>query len=285
MGRGPGLLAWLVALLLVGLQGLPVRAASEVPELLLANVYRAGVDVRHYRVSEKLDGVRAYWDGRTLRFRSGQPVNPPAWFTAGWPDQALDGELWIGRGRFDELSAIVRKLEAVDADWRSVRYMVFELPHAAGSFIQRCERLKELLSQAGVPWLQAVEQFPVDSHDDLMARMAAVVARGGEGLMLHLAEAPYRTGRSDDLLKLKPWLDAEARVVAHVPGRGRYRGSLGALEVERPDGRRFRVGTGFSDDQRRSPPAVGTRISYRYRELTPGGLPRFPTFLRVRDLD
>lgn len=289
MGHSPGrFLLWLAAVLLAGLPGLPARAANEssaVPELLLANVYRAGIDVRDYWVSEKLDGVRAYWDGQSLRFRSGQPVNPPAWFTARWPAQPLDGELWIGRGRFDELSAIVRKLDAVDADWRPVRYMVFELPGADGSFTQRLGHLKVLLEQAGVPWLQAVEQTRVDGHAALMTRMTSVVAGGGEGLMLHLAEAPYSTGRSDVLLKLKPWLDAEARVVAHIPGRGKYRGLLGALEVERPDGRRFRLGTGFNDAQRRSPPAIGARVTYRYRELTPGGLPRFPVFLRVRDLD
>jgi len=101
--------------------------------------------------------------------------------------------------------------------------------------------------------------------------------------MLHRADASYLTGRSDVLLKLKPWEDTEARVVAYMPGKGRHTGRLGALLVEQPDGRRFRIGTGFSDAQREAPPAIGATITYRFRALTASGLPRFPSFLRVRD--
>lgn len=268
--------------------GLSAQAAESAtgaaePALLLANVYREDLDVSRYWVSEKLDGVRAYWDGRRLRFRSGQPVRVPAWFTVGFPDQALDGELWIDRRRFDRLSGIVRKQEPIDAEWREVRYMVFELPDAPGDFSARLSRLRELVHAAGVPWLRAVEQFRVDDAQALKHRLDAVLKGGGEGLMLHLAEAPYLSGRSDVLLKLKPWLDAEAMVVGHVPGQGKFTGMLGALLVEMPNGRRFRIGTGLTDAMRRTPPAIGTLVTYRYRELNRNGLPRFASFLRVRD--
>ena len=252
------------------------------PPLLLAEVLHGDVDVTRYWVSEKLDGARAIWDGQTLRFRSGREVPAPAWFIAGLPPEPLDGELWMGRGTFDALAAAVRRQPARDDEWRRVRLMVFELPGGAGSFTDRAARIREIVARADVPWLQAVAQFRVPDRPALQARLDAVVRAGGEGLMLHRDDAPYLTGRHDALLKLKPQLDAEATVIAHLPGKGRFSGRLGALEVETPDGVRFRLGSGFSDAVRRDPPALGSRVTYRYRSLTPGGVPRFASFLRLR---
>jgi len=263
---------------------MPALAAAEAaPALVLAEVYRNAIDPAGYWVSEKLDGVRAYWDGRKLYFRSGHPVPAPAWFTRDFPTTPLDGELWLGRNTFERLSGIVRKTEPVDAEWRQVRYMLFELPGAEGTFTTRKDRLAQWAEHAGIPWLQAVEQFRVADQKTLLAKLDSVVAAGGEGLMLHRADAPYTAGRSDDLVKLKPYLDREAKVVAHLPGAGRNTGRLGALLVADDNGRSFRVGTGFSDAQREAPPPVGSTITYRYRGLTAKGLPRFPVFLRLRE--
>jgi len=252
------------------------------PAMLLAEGYVASVDVSQYWVSEKLDGVRAQWDGRTLRFRGGGVVPAPAWFSAHFPAVPLDGELWIARGRFDALSGTVRKLEPVDAEWRQVRYLIFELPGAAGDFSARVRQMKILVAQTGVPWLQVAEQTRVANHAELMQRLDSVIKSGGEGLMLHRADAPYLTGRNNALLKLKPWQDAEAVVVGHLPGKGKYAGMTGALEIEMPDGQRFRIGSGLSDALRRQPPPIGTRITYRYQHLTKNGVPRFPRYLRIR---
>ena len=272
------------ALLAWSLFFMPLAVAGEPPPpLILAGVYREDVDPAGYWVSEKLDGVRAYWDGKALYFRSGNAASAPAWFTRDFPARPLDGELWLGRGGFERLSGIVRKSQPVDAEWRQVSYMLFELPGAAGTFGERKERLRRLAETAGVPWLRAVEQLRVADRQALNAMLDAVVAGGGEGLMLHRDDAPYTSGRGDDLLKLKPYADREARVVAHLPGAGRHTGRMGALLVEDPDGRRFRIGTGFSDAQRDNPPAIGATISYRYRGLTASGLPRFATFLRLRE--
>ena len=253
------------------------------PAMLLAEVYGTDIDVSQYWVSEKFDGVRAQWDGRTLRFRGGGIVPAPAWFTAGFPAQPLDGELWIGRDQFDALSGTVRKTEPVDAEWRQVRYMIFELPGAAGDFSDRIRLMQEISTQAGVPWLRAVEQARVADHATLMKQLDAVMRAGGEGLMLHRADAPYLTGRNDALLKLKPWHDTEAVVVGYVPGKGKYRGMTGALNMEMPDGKRFRIGSGLTDALRRHPPPLGARITYRYQNRTKNGLPRFPRYLRVRE--
>lgn len=273
-----------VALALALASGLPSALAAPVaPPLLLAEVLRGDVALADYWVSEKLDGARALWDGQSLRFRSGRPVPAPAWFIAALPPEPLDGELWLGRGRFAELSGIVRRQQPRDDEWRQVRFMVFEQPDGAGSFTERVERLKAIVARAGVPWLQVVEQFRVADRAALQARLDAVVAGGGEGLMLHRADAPYVTGRSDALLKLKPRLDAEATVLAHLPGRGRLAGMMGALLVETPSGVRFQLGTGFTDAERREPPPVGAQVTFVYRELTRDGVPRFASYWRRRE--
>ena len=253
------------------------------PPLLLAETDSGQVDPADYWVSEKLDGVRALWDGRQLYFRSGRPVHAPDWFVRGLPaGQALDGELWLGRGRFDALSGIVRRQQPVDTEGRRVRFMVFELPGAAGDFSARLHALRAVVESSGVGWLGAVEQYRVADRAALQARLAEVLRAGGEGLMLHRADAPYLSGRNPALLKVKPWLDAEATVIGHEAGRGRHRGRLGALRVESADGRRFRIGTGFSDAERERPPPIGSTITYRYRELNRNGLPRFASYWRVR---
>ncbi len=255
-------------------------ALADAPALLLAREYRGETDLHHYWVSEKFDGVRARWDGEALISRQGHPFHAPAWFTEGFPAQAMDGELWIGRGRFDEVSGAVRRHTPVPAQWRNIRFMIFDLPEHPGTFTERYAAMQALPPS---PYAAVINQFRVADRDELLARLDEVMAAGGEGLMLHHGAARYRTGRSDALLKLKPYQDAEATVVGHLPGRGRHGGRLGALIVETEAGVRFRLGTGFSDAQRETPPPLGSVVTYRYHGLTRDGVPRFGSFLRVRD--
>lgn len=261
---------------------LVVRAGeASSPPVPLANSYQQGVTLGEYWVSEKLDGVRAYWDGQRLLSRNGNEYKAPGWFVADFPDTPLDGELWMGRQRFAELSGAVRKQVSVGREWREIRFHVFDLP-ATGLFYERYEQLNALLANTDSRFLKLVEQAPATSHAALMTRLDKVVAEGGEGLMLKRRGSRYKAGRSDDLLKVKTFEDAEAVVVQHLPGKGRLRGMMGALQVELPSGRRFRIGTGFSDELRARPPAPGTRITFKYTGRTATGLPRFASFLRVR---
>ncbi|MDP3226488.1 MAG: DNA ligase [Acidovorax sp.] len=271
-------LAWL-AYLAVG--ALPAHAADP-PALLLANVYRPGMPLADYWVSEKYDGVRGYWDGRTLRTRGGETVVAPAWFTAGWPDTPMDGELWAGRGRFTHAQSTTRQQQAEDAAWRAMRFMVFDLPQHGGSFDERLAALNALVRRLDQSWVQAVPQKRVANDAALQALLQRTVRAGGEGLMLHRGSSLYRSGRSDDLVKVKTHEDTEARVVAHLPGKGKHEGRLGALLVEMPSGQRFKLGAGFSDAERADPPPVGSWVTYRYRGTHDGGLPRFASFVRAR---
>lgn len=135
-------------------------ALATPPPLILANDYdEAEVDVSRYWVSEKYDGVRAYWDGQRLATRAGNTIHAPEWFTHGWPSTAMDGELWAGRGQFELVIATVRDLDPDDAAWRDIRFMVFDLPAQGGTFTARLEVLKTLLASLRIDWLRQVTQI------------------------------------------------------------------------------------------------------------------------------
>ena len=259
-----------------------LRAAGAPPSLMLAEKYHPGLDLSAYWVSEKYDGLRGYWDGQRLLSRGGEVLNPPAWFTEGWPAVPMDGELWAGRAKFEEATSTVRQQVPNDAAWRRIRFMVFDLPAHPGVFDERLTAYQRLVRSLDQSWVVAVPQEKIASHAELGARLQQMVRAGGEGLMLHRGDSPYRGIRSDDLIKLKTHDDAEAKVVGHLPGKGRHSGRLGALLVETPQGRRFRLGTGLTDAQREHPPAEGAWVTYRYRGVNDSGLPRFATFLRER---
>ena len=266
----------------------PVTLASDVkPPLMLANVYRPGIQLADYWVSEKYDGVRGFWDGQKLLTRGGQAINTPTWFTANWPATPMDGELWAGRGQFQKAVSTVRQQTPDDAAWRGIQFMVFDLPAEPGTFTERLSTLNSVVSKLAVPWVQAVPQTKVPSHAALQSQLKQITQAGAEGLMLHRGSSLYKGVRNDDLLKVKTHDDAEAKVIAHIPGKGKYAGQLGALLVEMPakDGqtaKRFKLGTGLSDAQRQNPPAVGSEVTYRYRGLNDSGIPRFASFLRLR---
>ena len=260
----------------------PAAWAADAPALLLANVYRPGMPLADYWVSEKYDGVRGYWDGHSLRTRGGETVVAPAWFTAGWPTTPMDGELWAGRGRFAHAQSTTRQQQPDEAAWRQMRFMVFDLPAHGGVFDERLGALKTLVASIQQDWVQAVPQQRVATDAALQALLQRTVRAGGEGLMLHKGSSLYRSGRSDDLIKLKTHDDAEALVVGHLPGKGKHAGRLGALLVEMPTGQRFKLGAGLTDADRDQPPPLGSWVTYRYRGVHDGGLPRFASFVRVR---
>ncbi|WP_246128479.1 DNA ligase [Pleionea sediminis] len=256
-------------------------ATDGFPQLLLAKSYQPKSDLSRFWVSEKYDGVRAYWDGKAFYTRHGNLINAPKWFTESFPRKALDGELWIERGRFDDVSGIIRTEEPIDEEWKEVRFMVFDLPHSLKMFDARLKELEVVVNDVDVPHLQLVRHFKVANQKELDEKLDRIVAQGGEGLMLHRGDSLYQAKRTYDLQKLKPYDDAEAVVVAHFPGKGKYKGKLGAILVETDNGIRFKIGSGFSVDERENPPAVGSKITYRYRGKTSNDKPRFATFLRM----
>ena len=258
-----------------------LHAAAPAP--MLASRVAGDIDVASYLVSEKLDGVRARWDGRALWTRSGNRIDAPPGFTRGWPMQPMDGELWLGRGRFQDISDLVRTLQPDDRAWRPVRFMAFDLPGDSSHFAKRTLRLQAMVMAADSVHLEHIPQRHFTRRALLDAQLDKVMAGGGEGLMLQHALAHYRAGRSDTLLKFKRGRDAEARVVGYRPGKGKYAGMVGALLVEDAHGRRFALGSGLRDADRAAPPVVGSTVTFRYDGLTAKGTPRFARYLRPRN--
>ena len=262
----------------------PIDAAQAAPfaPVTLANTYRPELDVSAYWVSEKYDGIRAYWDGSQLISRQHMSIQAPAWFTQHWPSTPMDGELWAGRGQFHVVQSAIGALQPADAVWRKLQFMVFDLPAAPGTFSERQALLQRTVGKLRQPWVKAAPQWRVSDHTQLMQQLESITQAGAEGLMLRREDAPYRRGRSDDLIKLKRWDDAEAVVIQHLPGQGKYAGMTGALLVQMPNGQQFKLGSGLSDAQRRHPPAIGSTITYRHHGHYPSGLPRSAVFWRER---
>lgn len=260
----------------------PSAYSAPLPQLELVDVYPGGLDLSRYWVSEKFDGVRGYWNGHELLTRQGSKIDAPAWFTHDWPDTPMDGELWAGYGNFSTASVVVRTAARDDPRWHDISYHVFDLPAYGGTFDQRVPAIRQLVVGIDQAWVVPVRQYHVANEQALHAELAAVVLRGSEGLVLHRGDSPYQAGRHVGLFKLKPYEDAEARVIGILPGKGRLTGLMGALQVRTVDGKQFAIGTGFSDAERAHPPAPGSWVTYRFNGLTANGLPRFARFLRLR---
>ena len=260
----------------------PIKKAGdseEGPPLLLAHSWEQDTDLTGWWMSEKLDGVRAYWDGKQFISRLGNLFHAPDWFIKDLPDHPLDGELFGGRKKFQRTVSIVRRQDKSDG-WKEIRYVVFDAPAIEAPFEKRLQAVKDLLEKKAIAHVEAHPHEPCRGVDHLREELARVEALGGEGLMLRKPGSKYEVGRSSTLLKVKTFHDAEAKVVAHLPGAGRHKGRLGALDCVMADGKtRFSVGTGFSDEERENPPPVGSLVTYRYQELSNDGVPRFPSYV------
>ncbi len=254
---------------------------SKGPPLLLAHSWEGDIDLTGWWMSEKLDGVRAYWDGKQFLSRLGNPYLAPGWFVERLPSVPLDGELWSGRKKFQRTISIVRRQDRSD-DWKEVSFVVFDAPALKAPFEERLAFCRAHVESAKPPHMVAHEHHVCTGTDHIRTELARVESLGGEGLMMRKPGSLYETGRSMTLLKIKSFHDAEARVVDHLAGAGKHKGRLGALAVELPSGLRFSVGTGFSDAERKNPPPVGSIITFRYQELSDGGVPRFPSFVCIR---
>lgn len=252
---------------------------KEKPEILLAHSWDNVQDVTGWHISEKLDGVRAYWDGKQFLSRLGNVFHAPEWFTQDFPSFALDGELWIGRGLFQDTVSVVRRKNAGDL-WKRVKYLVFDIPEVEYVVEQRFMAIVRVVET--IAYAEAVDQRPCRGLGHLREELTRVESLGGEGLMVRQPGSFYERTRSTTLLKIKSFFDAEAAVTGYTKGRGRHKGRCGALEVRAADGTAFKVGTGLSDAQRDNPPAIGATITYRYQELTNAGVPRFPSFVGER---
>lgn len=255
------------------------------PHIQLAKNYqKQDIDINQYWVSEKLDGVRGYWNGKKLLTKQGKVIAAPYWFTKNWPQQPLDGELWIARNKFEETLSCTMQVTPNKICWQTVKFMIFDLPASKEQFSQRIKQMANIVEHINNPYIQMIRQDKLLSITEIEAKLNKVIAAKGEGLMLHKGNSYYTVGRTNNILKVKKKHDAEAVVIEHIAGKGKYHGMLGSLKVKNQDNIIFYIGTGFSDKERETPPPIGATITYQYLSKTKNGKPRFASFLRVRSL-
>jgi DNA ligase 1 len=228
--------------------------------------------------------MRAYWDGSKMWTRSGLPIASPDWFTEHFPaDLELDGELFLDRKMFDETMSITRRNDG-SGDWHKITYVVFDAPTVQGGIMTRLDAAKTILASCASTNIRVHPHEMCRGEEHLMLELARVEGLGGEGLMLRKLQAAHRAGRNSDLLKVKTFHDDEALITDYEAGKGKYNGMVGSLVCILRGGGRFKVGSGLTDSQRSytSAPKIGTVITFKYFELSADGIPRFPTYLRVR---
>ena len=232
---------------------------------MLAKTWDADAqDPAGWLISEKLDGVRGYWDGSCMYSRNGNLFHLPAWFKNLLPkDIALDGELWTKRDDFQNAVGIVRFSEK-DEDWKQITYMVFDAPLLDKPFEQRLEVLRKKLAENPSNHVRYHVHHRCRDKAHLLEETDKIIAEGGEGMMVKDPKSKYESKRSELLLKVKKFQDTEATVIGHVKGDGRCWDMLGALLMRGDNGIEFKIGSGLDDKQRRKPPKKGSRVTYKF---------------------
>ncbi len=246
------------------------------PNLLLLKVYK-DQNITGWVMSEKLDGIRAFWDGKHLLSRQGKIIYAPKWFLKDYPPFAIDGELWTKRKDFENISSIVRD-KVPSKKWKEIKHYIFEVPNAKGNLFQRLKIVKPYEGK----YIQIIPQIKVKNKKLLLNFLHQVEKKGGEGVVVRDPNTPYIAKRTSKALKVKSFLDTECVIVGYTKGKGKYKNIIGALLCQLPNKVKFKIGSGLSDSLRKNPPKIGTIITFKYKEITKYGKPRFPVFMRVR---
>ena len=255
---------------------LTIAALFASPKVMLLKVYK-DQNITGWVMSEKLDGIRAYWDGKRLYTKNGKVIHAPKWLIAQYPPFAIDGELWTKRGDFEHIASIVQD-KVPGKEWKEIKHYIFDVPDAKGNLFARLNKLKPYTNSI----IKIIPQIPIKSKKQLQTFFNEVVQKGGEGVVIRNPNTTYERKRSNTILKLKPFLDDECTVVGYTQGKGKLEGFVGALRCKLKNGKIIKIGSGLTLQQRKSPPKIGDTITFKYYSLTKNHLPRFAVFLRVR---
>lgn len=263
------------------------------------------INFNNFVMSEKLDGVRAIFDRKTIKTRSGRKICPPQFWLKEFENLneiKLDGELWIARGKFGEISSAVAKFSGDKCDnnnksdiWQEISYNIFDSDICENKSIKNCEKiLKEKFKN--FKYIKIIEQKEAKNKENIDKFFNEIIKKGGEGIILR--ENLPKDFNNRIAYKYKPFYDAECIVKEHIKGKGKNSGKLGSILCEMnikdlPQFRdsiesqiiNFKIGTGFNETQRKNPPKIGEKIQFRYNELTKNNIPRFAVFIRIRNED
>ncbi len=249
-------------------------------ELQKPKIYQGNENISGWVMSEKLDGIRGYWNGSSLQSRKGKKIHAPEGFTANFPPFELDGELWIKRGSFEQTQSIVMDKNP-SKDWQKITYNVFEVPNTKGDFIQRLEKAKRWFEAHPNQHVRFIEQTICKDREQLESFLNAIIVQGGEGIIIKNPSALYRAGRSDQILKVKRFEDMEGEVLKVTMSDKTPR--IASLTLKLPDGKVFKLGSGFDTAISQNPPKIGQKVTFRYYGLSARGIPKFAVFMRVRE--
>ncbi len=254
---------------------------AKTPDLFLLKTYDDSKEVVGWVMSEKLDGIRGFWDGEKLISRGGNPINAPAWFTQNYPPFAIDGELWTKRNDFENISSIVRR-KGADDRWKNVTHHIFEVPNQQGGLLERLSVLEDYLRKNPSPHLKVLTQTLIKNKQQLENFLEEVTSHKGEGVVVRNPNTLYETGRLSSALKVKKYFDTECQVLKILPGKGKYQGKMGSVLCQTADGRQLKIGSGFKDKDRNNPPTIGSEITFKYYGFTKKGKFKYPVYLRQR---
>jgi DNA ligase-1 len=247
------------------------------PQLLLLNTYK-DQNTTNWVMSEKLDGIRGFWDGKQLLSRSGKVIHAPKWFIKDYPTFEIDGELWTKRDDFDTISSIVRD-KIPSNEWKNIKHYIFEVPNAKGNLFQRLAKVKPFENE----YIKILPQISIQNKAHQENYLKEIEAKKGEGIVVRDPNTLYINKRTSSALKVKNFKDSECKILGYTNGNGKYFGKVGAIICQLSNKKEFKIGSGMNDNFRKNPPKLGTEITFKYQNITKNGKPRFPVYLRIRE--
>ncbi len=255
----------------------PIFLFGSKPQLLLLKTY-SDQNISGWVMSEKLDGIRAYWNGKKLLSRNGKEIFAPTWFTKDYPPFEIDGELWTKRGDFDNISSIVRD-KIPSKYWKDIKHHIFEVPNAKGNLFERLNKVKPYENNI----IKIIPQIKIINKSHLKEFHKKLEILGAEGVVVRDPKASYINKRTSKALKVKSFQDTECRIIGYTQGKGKYKDKVGAIICKMENKVIFKIGSGLSDKFRTNPLKIGTIVTFKYQNITKNGKPRFPVYLRIKD--
>lgn len=242
--------------------------------------YKQHHTIKNWVMSEKLDGIRAYWNTKELLTRKGNKIYAPKWFIKSLPNFELDGELWTKRDDFENIQSIVMDKKP-SKKWKEITYNIFEVPNQKGDFFSRLELVQKYIEKGKLQYIKVIKQIKIKDKAHLEEFMNEIINKKGEGVIVKNPDLEYFQGRNSNILKVKKFSDMEGKVIGI--NISQKTGVLKSLKVKLENGITFNLGTGFTKKQRENSFTVGTIVSFKYYGFTKNGKPKFASFLRVRE--
>ena len=220
-------------------------------------------EIKGWIMSEKLDGIRAYWDGKDLYTKNGNKIYAPIWFTKDFPSFELDGELWTKRDDFENIQSIV--LDKIPSEkWKEITYNIFEVPNSKGNFEERVSIIENYLKESPNKLIKIIPQIKCKNQEHLEKYLQELINKKAEGIIIKNPKIDYFSGRSNEILKVKKFEDMEGQVIGHNYKDKKFK----SLKIKLEDGVVFNLGGGFSDKERLNPPKVGDIVTFKYYGFT-----------------